>query len=117
MDQENQKDKFPFVEFLLWLLGAAVADLISLIPYLGALVSLPFAGFFLLYKTMKGLNMKKALLTSGLDAVAEAIFSTLPANLADVIITYAWTKGENALAKTGAVAGKIGQIGKSKTIS
>ncbi|MEK7147073.1 MAG: hypothetical protein AAB772_02345 [Patescibacteria group bacterium] len=105
--EEDKKDKFPFVEFLLWFLGAGVADLISLIPYLGALVSIPFGLAFLLYKTMKGINMKKALLTSGLDVAVEAIFSTLPANLADVIITYAWTRGEGALAKTGAVTGKI----------
>ncbi|MBI2591730.1 MAG: hypothetical protein HYW34_03580 [Candidatus Brennerbacteria bacterium] len=101
MDQEDKKDEFPFIEFLLWLLGAFVSDFISLIPYAGVLVSWPFAAFFTLYKIMKGINYKKVLLGSGVDFVAEGVFSTLPANIADVVLTYVLVKGGDALEKTG----------------
>lgn len=90
---------FPLVEFLLWLGFAIVADIFSLIPWLGALISEPFEGGFLLYKALKGLNLKKTVWATIFAAVLEAIFSTLPACTADVVATYFLSKASEKISK------------------
>ena len=80
--------KFGMFAFLIWLSLAIISDLFSLIPYIGLIFSWPFAFFFFLFKWKRGINFGKIFLTTGFDILAEGIFSTLPANTADVIFTY-----------------------------
>lgn len=107
--EQTEKKPFPLSHFAIWLILALIADLISLIPYVGLIASWPFALAFGIYKWYKKLKFK--LLTSALDAAIEAMFSSLPANTADVLATYALNKTKNLDKKSGT----LGKIAKMKT--
>ncbi len=96
---KSGKKKFTWVEFCLWLLGAVVADVMSLIPYVGIVVSWPFSFMFFIFKWAKGLTgVKNAVVTIG-DFVAEGFLSTLPANILDVVLTFLMANFSKAAAK------------------
>ena len=96
------------VEFLLWFTAAGVVDILSLIPYVGVIASWPFIGFFFLYKWMRGLNFKRTFWASLGGFSFETLFSTLPAALADVSVTFALYMASEAASKLpGGATGKI----------
>lgn len=76
------------IYFLCWLLLAIITDLLSLIPYIGMLFSYPFAALFGIYKWYFGISFKKTGFVTGADFLAEGVFSTIPANTMDVILTF-----------------------------
>ena len=83
---------FPKGTFTLWLLFAGASDLISLIPYVGLVASWPFAITFLLYKNLTNKKLSKTTMVSIGDFFVEGLFSSIPANTADVLITYGMSK-------------------------
>ncbi len=83
---------FPKGTFAVWLLFAGASDLISLIPYVGLVASWPFAITFLLYKNLTNKKLSKTTMVSIADFFAEGVFSSIPANTADVLITYMMSK-------------------------
>ncbi len=89
------------VTFLLWLGFAIVTDILSLLPYVGVAASWPFAALFTIYKWMAGLNFKKTVFASVGDFLFEGLFSTLPANTLDVLVTYILSRAEKVVAKAG----------------
>jgi hypothetical protein len=86
--KKGRKGKMGIASFVLWLSIAIVTDVLSIVPYVGVIISWPFALFFGAYKWMTGIKKSVAVTTTALDFLAEGILSTLPANTLDVIITF-----------------------------
>lgn len=108
VSSQNSGPRFAESEFILWLLGAVIADILSLVPYLGAPIGWLFNFLFWLFLATKGLSLKKATIGLGLSELAETLLSTLPACIAYVVAIYGREKAGQVLKKTtGKITGRI----------
>ncbi|MCF6276762.1 MAG: hypothetical protein L3J07_02850 [Candidatus Magasanikbacteria bacterium] len=92
--EKEGKKEFTNIELIVWLPCAIAADIASIIPYVGLVISWPFGISFFIFKWVKKFNKSTTVMVSGLDVILEGFFSTIPANTADVLITYSISKAK-----------------------
>ncbi|PJA89686.1 MAG: hypothetical protein CO137_02890 [Candidatus Magasanikbacteria bacterium CG_4_9_14_3_um_filter_32_9] len=109
--EKEGKKEFTNIELIVWLPCAIIADIISIIPYVGLVVSWPFGFSFFIFKLVKKFNRSSVVAISGLDTILEGFLSTIPANTADVLMTYSLSKAQKYGIKIPDAEEKLKKIG------
>ena len=84
------------IAFVVWLIGAIIADLLGFIPLIGILPHWAFAIAFSIYKFFSG-QKSSTYLVSVFDILAGEL--PLPVNVTDVVATYFMSKATQAVGK------------------
>jgi len=113
--QEKQQEakEMGLLDFTVWMIIAIICDVFSIILLIGLIFSWPFAIAFGIYKLRNGIKKEAAIAVTALDIIVEGVFSALPANTLDVVVTYILLN--NKIAQKGLeIASKKGK-GSNKT--